>query len=157
MIPLRVDRVRAALQAVGVAAEIAEFPAGTRTAEDAARALGTTVAQIVKSLIFLADGRAILVLVSGSNRVDLGKLAAATGARTIVKADADAVRSATGFAIGGVPPVGHRRALPAFLDRDLLQYDLVYAAAGTPRAVFSITPEALLRASGAQAVDLREE
>lgn len=154
---MAMDRVRAALLAAGISADIAEFPTGTRTAEDAARAVGTTVAQIVKSLVFLADGRAILALVSGSNRVDLRKLAAASGARTITRADAETVRKATGFAIGGVPPVGHSRPLPAFLDRDLLQYDEVYAAAGTPHAVFPITPRKLLRACGAQAVDLREE
>ncbi len=148
--------MKAALAVAGLAAEIAEFPAGTRTAEDAARALGTTPGQIVKSLVFLADGRPILALVSGANRVDLDKLAAAAGAQTIRKADAEAVRSFTGFAIGGVPPVGHRQTLPAFFDRDLLRYDLVYAAAGTPHAVFPIAPEALLRASGAEEVDLRE-
>jgi Cys-tRNA(Pro) deacylase len=154
---MAVDRVRAALQAAGLAADIAEFPAGTRTAEEAARALGTSVAQIVKSLVFLADTRSILVLVSGANRVDLGKLAAAAGAQVIHKADAEAVRTVTGYAIGGVPPLGHRRALPAFLDRDLLQYDVVYAAAGTPNAVFPIAPRALLQASGAREIDLREE
>jgi len=151
-----VDRVRAALVAAGLAVEIAEFPAGTRTAEDAARALGTTPGQIVKSLVFLADGRPIVALVSGANRVDPGKLAAAAGARVIRKADADAVRAATGFAIGGVPPFGHSRSLPAFFDRDLLHYPVVYAAAGTPRAVFPIAPDALLRVSGAQEIDLRE-
>ncbi len=148
--------MRAALVAAGLAAEIAEFSTGTRTAEDAARALGTTPGQIVKSLVFLADGRPILALVSGANRVDLGKLAAAAGARVIRKADADAVRAVTGFAIGGVPPFGHPRSLPAFFDRDLLQYPVVYAAAGTPRAVFPIAPDVLLRASGAQEIDLRE-
>lgn len=153
---MAVDRVRAALAAAGLAAEFAEFPAGTRTAEDAARALGTTPGQIVKSLVFLADGRPILALVSGANRVDLGKLAAAAGAQAIRKADAEAVRSFTGFAIGGVPPIGHRQTLATFFDRDLLRYDLVYAAAGTSHAVFPIAPEALLRASGAQEVDLRE-
>lgn len=154
---MAVDRVRTALAAAGLAAEIKEFPAGTRTAEDAAQALGTTTAQIVKSLVFLADGTPILALVSGANRVDLAKLAAAAGARVIRKADADAVREATGFAIGGVPPFGHRRALKAFLDRDLLQYAIVYAAAGTPHAVFPIAPESLLRVSAAQEADLREE
>lgn len=154
---MAVDRVREALQAAGLPAEIAEFPAGTRTAEDAARALGTSVGQIVKSLVFLADAQPILVLVSGANRVDLGKLAEAAGVRLIRKADAALVREATGYAIGGVPPVGHRRVLPAFLDRDLLTYDIVYAAAGSPTAVFPIAPQALLGAAGAQEIDLREE
>ncbi len=154
---MAIDRVRAALQAAGLAVDIMEFPAGTRTAEDAARALGTSVAQIVKSLVFLADGRPVLVLVSGANRVDLGKLAAAAGARVIGKADAAVVREATGFAIGGVPPVGHSRVLPTFLDRDLLAHDVVYAAAGTPRAVFPIAPRALQEVIGAAEIDLREE
>jgi Cys-tRNA(Pro) deacylase len=152
-----IDRVRAALQAAGLTADIAEFPAGTRTAEDAARALGTSVAQIVKSLVFLADARPILVLASGANRVDVGKLAAAAGARVIRKADAVIVREVTGYAIGGVPPMGHRRVLPTFLDQDLLAYDVVYAAAGTPTAVFPVAPRALLGAAGATEIDLREE
>ncbi len=148
--------MRAALRAAGLTAEIQEFPAGTRTAEDAARALGTTVAQIVKSLVFLADGRPVLALVSGANRVDERKLAAACGAQRVVKADADTVREATGFGIGGVPPLGYRRPLRAFIDQDLLRHDLVYAAAGTSTAVFPVTPGELVRASGAQPVDLRQ-
>ena len=148
--------MRAALRAAGLNADIQEFPAGTRTAEDAARALGTTVAQIVKSLVFLADGRPVLALVSGANRVDERKLAAACGAQRVVKADADTVRETTGFGIGGVPPMGHRRPLRAFIDQDLLRHDLVYAAAGTSTAVFPVTPGELIRASGAQPVDLRQ-
>ncbi|MDR7465546.1 MAG: YbaK/EbsC family protein [Armatimonadota bacterium] len=154
---MALDRVRAALSAAGLAAEIQEFPAGTRTAEDAARALGTTVAQIVKSLVFLADGRPVLTLVSGANRVDERKLAAACGAQRVVKADAAAVRAATGFAIGGVPPVGHSRPLRTFLDRDLLAHPVVYAAAGTPNTVFPIAPGELQRICGAEVVDLRCE
>ena len=148
--------MRAALIAAGIEAEIQEFPAGTRTADDAARALGTTAAQIVKSLVFLADGHPILALVSGANRVDERKLAAAAGVQRVAKAAADRVREATGYAIGGVPPVGHRRPLPAFLDQDLMQYEVVYAAAGTPTAVFPVTPGELIRASRAQPVDLRQ-
>ncbi|KRT76169.1 MAG: YbaK/prolyl-tRNA synthetase associated region [Armatimonadetes bacterium CSP1-3] len=148
--------MRAALRAAGLNADIQEFPAGTRTAEDAARALRTTVAQIVKSLVFLADGRPVLALVSGANRVDERKLAVACGAQRVVKADADTVRETTGFGIGGVPPMGHRRALRTFIDQDLLQHDVVYAAAGTPAAVFPVTPGELIRASGAQPVDLRQ-
>ena len=148
--------MRAALRAAGLNADIQEFPAGTRTAEDAARALGTTVAQIVKSLVFLADGRPVLALVSGANRVDERKLAAACGAQRVEKADADTVRETTGFGIGGVPPVGHHRPLRTFIDQDLLRHDLVYAAAGTSTAVFPVTPGELIRASGAQPVDLRQ-
>jgi Cys-tRNA(Pro) deacylase len=154
---MTVDRVRLALQGAGLNVDIQEFTKGTRTAEEAARALGTTVAQIVKSLVFLADGRPVLALVSGANRVDEGKLAAACSARRVVKADADRVRSATGFVIGGVPPLGHRWPLPVYLDRDLLAHEIVYAAAGTPTAVFPVTPAELLRVTGAQAVDLRVE
>jgi len=154
---MALDRVRAALRAAGLAAEIQQFPAGTRTAEDAARALGTTVAQIVKSLVFLADGEPVLALVSGANRVDERKLAVASGARRVVKADAATVRAITGFVIGGVPPVGHLRPLRAFLDRDLMAHPIVYAAAGTPTAVFPIAPAELQRACGADPVDLRQE
>jgi len=150
-----VDRVRAALRAAGLQSEVAEFPAGTRTAEDAARALGTTVAQIVKSLVFLADGRPVLALVSGANRVDERKLAAACRAERVSKADAGRVREATGFAIGGVPPLGHHRPLPVVLDQDLLQHEVVFAAAGTPTAVFPIAPADLLRVTGAQSADIR--
>ncbi len=146
-----------ALRAAGLDVEIREFPAGTRTAEDAARALGTTVAQIVKALVFLADDRPVLALVSGANRLDEGKLAAACGAQRVVKADADRVRSATGFVIGGVPPLGHRWPLPVYLDRDLLAHEIVYAAAGAPTAVFPVTPADLWRVTGAQVVDLRVE
>lgn len=148
--------MKEALGALGVEAEIIEFPESTRTSEDAARAVGTTVERIVKSLVFLADGKPILVLASGANRVDARKLAQAVGATRIGKADAEQVRRATGFAIGGVPPLGHAAPLPVFADRDLLALDLVYAAAGTPHAVFGIQPATLLRVTGAQVVDLAE-
>jgi prolyl-tRNA editing enzyme YbaK/EbsC (Cys-tRNA(Pro) deacylase) len=148
------DRVRAALSAAGVAAHIQEFPSSTRTAQDAAAAVGSSVGQIVKSLIFLAGGAPVLALVSGANRLDPQRLAALTGAE-IAKADADAVRQATGYAIGGVPPIGFSAPLPTFIDRDLLQYDVVWAAAGTPRHVFPIEPHTLLQITGGRAVDLR--
>lgn len=148
------DKVREALAALGIAAEIIEFPQGTRTARDAARAIGTTLGQIVKSLVFLADGRPILVLASGRNQVDTAKLARAAASSRIDRADADDVRSATGFAIGGVPPVGHTVPLETFVDEDLLVYDLVYAAAGTPTAIFPIAPGELVRATGGRIIDL---
>ncbi|MDQ7820575.1 MAG: YbaK/EbsC family protein [Armatimonadota bacterium] len=151
------DRVRAALQQMGVRASILEFPQGTRTATQAAAAVGTTVAQIVKSLLFVADGRPVLALVSGANRLDEGKLARAAGAGVVRKAAADLVREVTGFAIGGVPPVGHARPLPAYIDRDLLQFDVVYAAAGTPHAVFPISPADLVRVTGGVVADLRAD
>lgn len=151
------DRVRVALQAGGVVSQVVEFPHSTRTAADAAAAIGTTVAQIVKSLVFVADGQPILVLTSGANRVDAGKLAQAARAHLVEKASADVVRDATGFAIGGVPPVGHARPLPVYIDRDLLGFEVIYAAAGTPASVFPIAPSALQRLTAGMVVDLREE
>jgi prolyl-tRNA editing enzyme YbaK/EbsC (Cys-tRNA(Pro) deacylase) len=148
-----VARVQDALRAAGVPAEIVEFPQSTRTAAEAAAAVGAQVGQIVKSLVFLAGGRPLLVLVSGAHRADNAKLECAAGA-AIQRADADTVRASTGFAIGGVPPVGHSAALATYLDRDLLQYPTVWAAAGTPNAVFAITPGELLRITGAHVVDV---
>jgi len=148
-----VQRVADALTAAGLAVEIQEFAESTRTAEEAAQAIGATVGQIVKSLVFLAGGRPILALVSGANRVDHAKLAAAAGA-PLKRADADTVRAATGYAIGGIPPLGHATPLPAYFDRDLLRHAVVWAAAGTPNAVFRVAPAELLRVSGARAIDL---
>lgn len=150
------ERVAQALAPFGLSPRIREFPQGTRTAEDAARAIGTTLGQIVKSLVFVADGRPVLVLASGKNRVDAGKLARAAGATRVRRADADLVRSATGFAIGGVPPVGHATPLETFVDEDLLAYDVVYAAAGTPTAIFPIAPPDLVRVTGGRVADLAQ-
>jgi prolyl-tRNA editing enzyme YbaK/EbsC (Cys-tRNA(Pro) deacylase) len=144
-----------ALRLLGVPSEIVEFADSTRTAEDAARAIGTTVARIVKSLVFTANGEPLLVLVSGTNRVDTEMLGTTLGS-VIRRADAALVREATGFAIGGVPPVGHSRNLAVVLDRDLLQYDVVYAAAGTPHAVFPIAPDDLVRITGARVLEVRQ-
>ena len=151
-----VQRVAEALRAAGIDAEIKELSDSTRTAEEAAAAIGTSVPKIVKSLVFLADGDPILALVSGSNRLDTDRLGAALG-RTIARADAAAVRSATGYAIGGVPPLGHAAPLDVLIDRDLLQYDEVWAAAGTPHAVFPIRPEALVTATSGRVIDLKVE
>ncbi len=148
------DRVRQALLELGLAAQVQEFPQGTRTAQDAADAIGTTLGQIVKSLVFLADGRPLLVLASGKNRVDVGRLARAAGAVRIERAGADRVRAVTGFAIGGVPPVGHATPLETYIDEDLLSYDVVYAAAGTPTAIFPIAPGDLVRATGGRVREL---
>lgn len=148
-----VARVVDALKAAGLEVEIKEFTESTRTAEDAAAAVGTTVGQIVKSLVFLAGDDPILALVSGVNRAETAKLARLTGA-AIRRADADTVRRVTGFSIGGVPPLGHTTPLRAYLDRDLLRYDTVWAAAGTPNAVFAIAPGDLARIANARAVDL---
>ena len=151
-----VQRVADALKAAGLEAEIRETPASTRTAEEAAAAIGTTAPRIVKSLVFLADDAPILALVSGSNRLDTDRLGQALG-KTIARADAATVRAATGFAIGGVPPLGHATALQVLIDRDLLQFDRVWAAAGTPNAVFPIAPRQLVSATGGLVVDLKVE
>jgi Cys-tRNA(Pro) deacylase len=150
------DRVQAALSAAGVDARIQEFPASTRTAQEAAAAVGSSVRQIVKSLVFLAGDAPVLALVSGANQLDLDRLATLTGT-AIGKADADAVRQATGYSIGGVPPTGFTAPIPTFIDRDLLQYDVVWAAAGTPRHVFRITPAELIRITAGTVADLRRD
>ncbi len=148
-----VVRVVEALRAAGVETSVTEFAESTRTAEEAAAAVGATVGQIVKSLVFVTGEQPVLALVSGANRLDTQKLAALTGGR-VRRADADLVRDATGFAIGGVPPIGHARALQTFMDQDLHGFDRVWAAAGTPNAVFPITPAELERITGARVVDL---
>ncbi|MDQ6918083.1 MAG: YbaK/EbsC family protein [Candidatus Dormibacteraeota bacterium] len=134
--------------------EVRRFPEGTRTADDAARAIGCSLGQIVKSLVFTAAGHPVVALVSGSNRLDpvcLGRLAG----EPVAKADAEATRVATGYAIGGVPPFGHAQPLAVYIDRDLLQFDVVWAAAGRPDSVFAVTPQRLLEVSGAVAADLK--
>jgi prolyl-tRNA editing enzyme YbaK/EbsC (Cys-tRNA(Pro) deacylase) len=147
-------RVVEALRAAGLEADIRDMSASTRTAEEAAAAIGTTVPRIVKSLVFLADGEPVLALVSGTNRLDVERFGQALG-RTVTRADAATVRAATSFSIGGVSPLGHPTPLPVYIDRDLLQYDVVWAAAGTPNAVFPITPDALVRATSGQVLDLK--
>lgn len=150
-----VQRVADALAALGIQAEITEFAESTRTAAQAAAAVNAVVGQIVKSLVFLAGERPVLALVSGANRVDTQRLAAVAGG-LITRADADLVRQATGYSIGGVPPIGHTASLATYLDRDLLQYEQVWAAAGTPNAVFPIAPDELQRITGAAVADLAE-
>jgi len=150
------QRVVDAARNLGLEIHVRDFPEGTRTAEDAARAIGVNAGQIVKSLVFLADGAPVICLVSGSNRVDTARLAIAIGAEKITRADADAVRNATGYAVGGVPPFGHAKPLPVFCDGDLLSFEIVWAAAGTSMSVFSVEPRALVEACGATVVDLKE-
>jgi prolyl-tRNA editing enzyme YbaK/EbsC (Cys-tRNA(Pro) deacylase) len=149
-LPDAVQRVANAARAAGLAIDVKVMPASTRTAEDAAAACGCDVAQIVKSLIFKgkASGRPYLLLVSGGNRVNEKAMAATLG-EEIVRPDADFVRAATGFAIGGIPPLGHATPLTPWLDEDLLQFGTVWAAAGTPSAVFAVDPKALAAATGA--------
>ncbi len=153
------ERVVAAASAKGLQVDPRTFPEGTRTAEDAARAIGVDVGQIVKSLVFDLedddDGRtAVLALVSGSNRLDEAKLAAAAGARRALRADADRVREITGYPIGGVPPFGHPAPVRTFVDPDLLAHDEVWAAGGTPQVVFGLAPADLVEATGAVVADL---
>lgn len=151
-----IERVRAALAAQGITAEPVEFAESTHTSAEAAAAIGTEVARIAKSLVFLVGGAPALVIASGVNRVDTAKLARLLGG-PVKRADADAVRAATGYPIGGVPPVGLASALPAVLDQDLLTYPTIWASAGTPNAVFEITPHELARVTGAQVADVRAE
>ena len=150
-------RVAAALAAAGLEPEIREFSNATRTAQQAADMLGVPVGAIVKSLCFLADGVPVMALVSGANRADLHKIQRLLGAASVTRADADTVRAATGFAIGGVPPVAHARPLRLILDRDLMRYDQLWAAAGTPHSVFRITPAQLLDLTGGELADVAEE
>jgi prolyl-tRNA editing enzyme YbaK/EbsC (Cys-tRNA(Pro) deacylase) len=143
-----VGRVRAALRAAGHADAVMAFPEGTRTAAEAAAAIGCEVAQIAKSIVFRADEAAVLVIASGVNRVDTAKVAAALGL-TLGRADAAWVRAVTGFAIGGVAPVGHLSPPLVVLDRDLLGLDPVWAAAGSPMHVFRTSAAALVAMTGA--------
>jgi prolyl-tRNA editing enzyme YbaK/EbsC (Cys-tRNA(Pro) deacylase) len=150
-----VTRVVDAGSAIGIAVEPVRFPEGTKTAIDAANAIGCHVGQIVKSLIFAVDGEVVLAYVSGANQLDETKLALAAGGAICSRVDADTVRAATGFPIGGVPPFGHDTVLRVFIDPDLLQYDIVWAAAGTWHDVFALSPADLVRASGGLVIDLK--
>ena len=148
-----VARVRDALARHGLQAEIKEFDASTRTSADAAAAIGCTVAQIAKSVIFRAKGanQPVLVIASGINRIDEKRLEAVLGDK-IGRADAEFVRATTGFAIGGVAPVGHTGPVRIFIDENLDQYDEILAAAGSPNAVFRLTPADLRRITGGQVI-----
>ncbi len=147
------QRIQDALNAHGVACQVQELPASTRSAHEAADAIGCGVEHIVKSLIFRGKqtNTPILVLASGTNRVNEKRLKALAG-EPITKANADFVREKTGFTIGGVAPVGHSEPLRTYIDEDLLQYDEIWAAAGTPHAVFKLTPDELLKITHAQVV-----
>ena len=150
------QRVQDALAALGFEmGQVVELPASTRTAAEAAAAIGCTVAQIAKSLVFrgVQSGEPVLVIASGANRVNEARVAEHLG-EPIAKADADYVRAQTGFVIGGVPPVGHDRPLRTFIDADLRQYQEIWAAAGTPHAVFRLTPADLERLTGGEVIQL---
>ncbi|HEX8663563.1 MAG TPA: YbaK/EbsC family protein [Beijerinckiaceae bacterium] len=146
-------KVQEAAGRLGLAIAVRAMPQSTRTAEEAAAACGCGVAQIVKSLVFAgkSSGAPYLFLVSGKNRVDEKGVAAAVG-EALTRPDAQKVRDWTGFAIGGIPPFGHAAAMPVFVDEDLLAYDTVWAAAGTPSAVFAVEPKALAQAIGAKVI-----
>jgi Cys-tRNA(Pro) deacylase len=151
------ERVIAAGQGLGLEVSVHTFPEGTKTAADAAAAIGVEVGQIVKSLVFTIDDAPVVALVSGANQLDERRLAAEAGGAKCRRAEADLVRSATGYPIGGVPPFGHAQPLPVYVDRDLLGYREVWAAAGTWNDVFPIDPDALVRATGAAIADLRRD
>ena len=150
-----VARVVAAARERGLDIVTRRFPDGTKTAQDAADAIGVAVGQIVKSLVFAVDGEIVMAYVSGANQLDEKKLAIAAGGSTCSRVDADAVRAATGYPIGGVPPLGLATQLRIFIDPDLLQYDEVWAAAGTWHDVFPISPSDLVSASHGVVVELR--
>ncbi|MBP6473281.1 MAG: YbaK/EbsC family protein [Chloroflexi bacterium] len=156
---LSAQKVADAAQVLGLEIEIVEFAQTTRSAQEAADAIGCEVAQIVKSLCFVVNGRATICLVSGANQLDERKLAAleGVGRKQVSRADAETVKAATGFTIGGVPPFGHVSLLPVYIDEDLKRFEVVWAAAGTPFAVFAIRPKALERAAGGTAVSLKKE
>ena len=154
MIPPATARVQTALQTLGVETEVIVLAESARTAAEAAAACSVGVGQIVKSLVFVAGDEPILVLVSGANQADERRLASLSG-HPVRRADANTVRGATGYAIGGVPPVGHPRPLRVFIDRDLLGYDRLIAAAGTPHTVFPISPGDLCRVTGGAVADLK--
>ncbi|MFP3920261.1 MAG: YbaK/EbsC family protein [Dichotomicrobium sp.] len=150
-LPASTERVREASRALGLDIAILEMPQSTRTAEDAAAACGCTTAQIVKSLVFrgATSGKPLLALVSGANRLNEKSVGAALG-EVLKRPDAAYVREVTGFSIGGVPPFGHASPMTVIMDEDLMRFDIVWAAAGTPRAVFSVTPGALAEALSAR-------
>jgi Cys-tRNA(Pro) deacylase len=150
-------RVIAAARDAGLEITTRRFPEGTKTAADAAAAIGVTVGQIVKSLVFGVDNEIVMALVSGSNQLDEKKLALAAGGAKCARVDADAVREATGYPIGGVPPLGLATHLRVFIDPDLLQYDEVWAAAGTWNDVFAIEPGALQRATNGVVSDIKRQ
>ena len=150
-----VVRVMEAARERGLEITTKRFPEGTMTAADAAAASGVSVGQIVKSLVFGVDTEIVMALVSGSNQLDEKKLALAAGGAKCSRVDADAVRAATGYPIGGVPPLGLATKLRIFMDPDLLQYDEVWAAAGTWNDVFPISPSDLVSASHGVVVELR--
>lgn len=157
MVHPNAQRVIEAAANAGIEVQVQRFPEGTRTAVDAAAAIGCPVGAIVKSLVLDSDAGPLIVFTSGDNRADYQKVGAALGVGGVHRADADTVRAATGFPIGGAAPFGHPESHPMLFDKDLLAYDLIWAAAGTPDTVFPIRPNDLVRATGAQVADVAED
>ncbi|HTY76427.1 MAG TPA: YbaK/EbsC family protein [Candidatus Bathyarchaeia archaeon] len=151
-----VVRVQAALAALGLERRVIELPVEARTSQQAADGLGVGVAQIAKSLVFTVDGAPVMVVASGVNRVDERKLGKLAGGK-VRRAEAETVKQATGYTIGGVSPVGHETPLPIWVDEDLLRHELIYAAAGVPECVFPLTPDELLKATGGTVADVKEQ
>lgn len=149
-------RTQTLLHAAGIDTHVVEFEQSTRTSAEAAAAIGCTVAEIAKSIIFRGkqSGEAVLVVASGDNRVSEAKVKVLVG-EALGRADADFVRASTGYAIGGVAPLGHTQSVKILLDRDLLRFERIWAAAGTPFSVFPLTPDALARLTGAPWSDVR--
>jgi prolyl-tRNA editing enzyme YbaK/EbsC (Cys-tRNA(Pro) deacylase) len=154
--PSAIERFEEAARAAGMPLEIRRFPQGTKTASDAAQAIDCEIGQIVKSLVFMADGRPFLALTSGPNRADPRRLARLLGTEEVRRANPEEAREATGYAIGGTPPFGSPRRLRVLVDRDLLTYEVVWAAAGTPDSVFPLTPEQLLATTKGEVADFKE-
>ncbi len=150
------QKVQDLLTSLGFTSEVIEFQESTRTAQEAADRAGCTLGQITKSLIFKGrtTGKPILVLTSGANRVDEKRISAYAG-EPIGRADADFVRAVTGFAIGGVPPLGHAQKMETYLDQELMQFKTIWAAAGTPNAIFELTPDELQKMSGAKIAEVK--
>ncbi|MEU3659414.1 YbaK/EbsC family protein [Streptomyces sp. NPDC032940] len=152
-------RFAEALRGLGldeIVGRVRRFPEAARTAVEAADAIGCELSQICKSLIFAADGVPVLVLMDGASRVDLERVREELGAEKVTRAKADVVRETTGYAIGGVPPFGHRSRTRVLADRSLLAHEVVWAAAGTPYSVFPMEPKDLVATAGATLVDVRE-
>ena len=150
------DRVMAAAVELGIEIDVRAFPAGTKTADDAAAAIGCDVSQIVKSLVFVVDQEPVVVLIGGADRLDEGRLAAVAEGVTVRRATPDEVRHHTGFPVGGVPPIGHATQLRCFLDDALLSQPVVWAAAGTPTHVLAASPDSLAEAAGARIATMRQ-
>jgi Cys-tRNA(Pro) deacylase len=146
--------VVAAGRDMGIEVVPKEFAESTRTAAEAAAAIGVELGKIVKSLVFTVDDRPVVALVRGDRQLDESKLAMAAGGSRCARADADVVRDATGFAVGGVPPFGYTTTMPVFIDDGLLRYDEVWAAAGTPHVNFALSPQRLVEATGARVADV---